>query len=489
MGKAKYKALPVDDPSARHVAVTDRPVEVIQLVQTPAAPTAVEASSARTVGTAPELSHRLLDALGVGAPLAERTEHAEPSGIIQALSSAVTGLASGVGHDQASRGGHHDLRQGADEKVVMHDANDQEQGMFADFAALAPGEAVRAGVSDTEARAGCRSSDYKRMTDYVASLRYASDDSYLVQGMACFLRWGVKPLLMVAMAYVWVGKKVYSWYLLLPTNLAQMCFGLGLCFFGGVFFTSIAAVEAAVNMGGAEMWEHLKVCWKEGALIAEASRIDDALDEDHDGTADVLQMSLNDFATHKAKVAMVAVRQPERLQQAVFALANVYIAVIATLKFEFAKTVAVALGIANMLTLPLTHAVGPLFAVMMGKDLFHWVPAIIDTIIKIVAVAVACFIQSFICAFYSGLRGGRLFAEGLLNICSERGWMDNLPDCLVAKPFNPDASRLDEVLAYTVGAAGFYAQVSCGFSVMFPFNLALFPLTVIEWVLRFQVYT
>merc|ERR1719499_970704 len=117
---------------------------------------------------------------------------------------------------------------------------------------------------------------------------------------------------------------------------------------------------------------------------------------------------------------MVSVKDPQRLQQALISLGNVYIAVLATLKYEFAKTVAIALGIANMLSLPATRILGPILALAMGKELHHWVPTIIDTTIKAIAVWVATMIQAIISAFYSGLRGGKLAAEGIFNSATER---------------------------------------------------------------------
>merc|ERR1712060_915437 len=96
----------------------------------------------------------------------------------------------------------------------------------------------------------------------------------------------------------------------------------------------------------------------------------------------------------------------------------------------------------------------------MGK---HWVPTVIDTSIKVVAVIVASYIQAFISAAYCGLRGGRMFAGGLFSIAAERGWLEELPDILVAKPFDADKSYLDEAIAFPVGALGFYMQVASGF--------------------------
>merc|ERR1711862_86895 len=175
--------------------------------------------------------------------------------------------------------------------------------------------------------------------------------------------------------------------------------------------------------------------------------------------------------------------------QAGLSLMNVYVAVIATLKFQFARTVAIALGVGNMLTLPATRILGPPLAFIMGEDLKHWVPAIIDLSIKIIVVWMVNWIQAGISAFYSGLRGGRLFAAGFFHLLSAKGIMDKLPDWVTAKPFDPDQSYLDEAIAYPLAAVGFYMQVRSGFSVPFPLNFVLLPFSTVEGFLEFQILT
>ena len=45
------------------------------------------------------------------------------------------------------------------------------------------------------------------------------------------------------------------------------------------------------------------------------------------------------------------------------------------------------------------------------QDLSHWTAPIIGTTIKVIAVVISSYIQAVISAFYSGIRGGRLFGE------------------------------------------------------------------------------
>ena len=120
-----------------------------------------------------------------------------------------------------------------------------------------------------------------------------------------------------------------------------------------------------------------------------------------------------------------------------------------------------------------------------------------------------------ISAFYSGLRGGRLFADALIAFLEEKGLMDKAsatwpaaptaPSAwprvltasphtprvsqvpLIAQPFDPDESYLDEAIGYSLAAVGFSFQIFNGFNLPFPLNLVFLPLTIIEWFLRLQI--
>lgn len=57
----------------------------------------------------------------------------------------------------------------------------------------------------------------------------------------------------------------------------------------------------------------------------------------------------------------------------------------------------------------------------------------------------------------------------------------------VKTPFDHNESVIDEIIGYTVAAAGFATQVYYGFLLAFPLNLIFLPLTIVEWVLEYQI--
>ena len=46
---------------------------------------------------------------------------------------------------------------------------------------------------------------------------------------------------------------------------------------------------------------------------------------------------------------------------------------------------------------------------------------------------------------------------------------------------------LDEVVGFIIAFQGFAFQLSNGFTLPFPWNLLMLPLTIVEWILRLQI--
>ena len=216
------------------------------------------------------------------------------------------------------------------------------------------------------------------------------------------------------------------------------------------------------------------------------------MDANKDGIPDLDQKEGAELAQHLTWVALRSVTDPSRLQTAIGSLWMSYIAVLATLRLEFARTTAFALGIVEMVKFPVVRFTSPLLMTVLGKELGPegskvWAVTFVESSLTLVAVIFAWYLQMIISAFYSGLRGGRMFADALCAILIEWGWMARLPDFLVPKPFDPETTYLDEILGYSLAAVGFGFQFFSGFTLPFPLNIIFLPLSLIEWFLRIQI--
>jgi hypothetical protein len=305
----------------------------------------------------------------------------------------------------------------------------------------------------------------------------------------------IQLVMCIAPFYLWAYKKVYAVYEILPKNAVQAIFGLALCFFGGTYVASIAAIEAFRQMGFSKVLEELSFVQAQYDKVAAANRKDDMEDRDVDGVADVLQVPTSGLVQRKMFVAMRAITEPGRLQSAVGSLWAAYIAVLATLKLEFARTTAFALGIVEMVKFPTVRTLSPLVMsalaaapadLKLGEEgAQQWAISIVESTLTLFAVFFAWYLQMIVSAFYSGLRGGRMFAEAVIQILSDYDLIKYLP--FISQPFKPEDSLLDEGIGYSVAAAGFLFQFFSGFNLPFPLNIIFLPLTLIEWFLRIQI--
>lgn len=288
--------------------------------------------------------------------------------------------------------------------------------------------------------------------------------------------------------YLKMYRAVYAVYAKLPADEIQLVLGFILCFFGGFYVTLIAAVEAFRTMGGQSLYDDLEYVALQIKLVIDANDEDQKMDADKDGRADVDDLNATEMFKRKAIMAMANIEEPKRLQCAVGSLWAACISVLATLKLEFAQTAAYALAISDLVHFPVTRLCSPLLTLALGPDLVRWVDVIIDSALKGVVILLVWFFAKIRAAFYSGMRGGKMFGAATVRILQKRGLTDSLPDSIVAKPFDPEKSYLDEVIGYSLAAVGFYFQVTSFFLFLpFPLDWILWPVTLLEQFLEIQV--
>jgi len=278
-----------------------------------------------------------------------------------------------------------------------------------------------------------------------------------------------------------LGATVYE---TLPLDIVQALLGLALCFFGGAYYASIAAVEAFMMVGWATTRAALEDIYEDLLLIHEASERDDKQQAEILLQADKLDKtrlarssSGAELVQRKMRVAVLAVRDPEKLSQAVGGLYAGWIAVQGTLRLEFAKTITLGVSIAAMLDKPALRYGLPILTHAVPAEYHRWLPTAIRTLCKAVAVSIAWWLAVAIAAFQSALRGGLMCSKALLRWAKSKQLIE----------VQADETHLDEALGYALCVLGFYTQWVWGFALPFPFNIVLLPFTGVEWYIRWSV--
>lgn len=274
---------------------------------------------------------------------------------------------------------------------------------------------------------------------------------------------------------VWTRYSVIAVYLE-PYRLGLLrdaAFGLILCFFGGSYMTLIAAVEAYRMCGWETQLKLINELIEDFQIFLAASAEDDKEDLDKNGIADVNEIDAKGLAQRKALVFFRSI-DPQRFGEVIGGLQTGFFAVIATLKLEFARAVTLGTVIGQMLKKPVDTYITPIFLERTPAEYKKWPPVVMGWVVKAITIYIAFTVQRIISAYYSAIRGGRMFAYNVLFYLEKMGWLGHV---------NVEESIIDEVIGYTIAGLGLYWQLSAGFSVPFPLNIVLLPASVAEWYL------
>jgi len=273
-----------------------------------------------------------------------------------------------------------------------------------------------------------------------------------------------------------IAAAVAVWHTL-PKQAITALYGLALCFFGGHYTVTLAAAEAFRVSGGERVTQCLRDLWTDIERVKVANAADNKKDDDHDGRLDVDQLA-SDKALLTRKLAVVLrTVDPDRVVQALGGLAQAFAGVLATLKVQFARTVALAISISDNLRKPAAMLLTPVLAALIPPEYHHWVSPIITVSVKLAGMTIAWMLSRIIATCHSSMIGGLMASRALLSLASQQGWVK----------VKVDESLVDEVAGWALCVVGAYFQLSSGFSLPFPLNIVLLPISVVEWFLTWAV--
>lgn len=109
------------------------------------------------------------------------------------------------------------------------------------------------------------------------------------------------------------SQSVWNFYKSLPENTLRLLIGFIYCFFGGLYPTCFAAIEAAKHGGIQELAEAFSDLSTEALKVIDANKKDDVLDENKDGIKDVKQISEKELILRKANM-VVTKMNPEKVR-------------------------------------------------------------------------------------------------------------------------------------------------------------------------------
>lgn len=288
----------------------------------------------------------------------------------------------------------------------------------------------------------------------------------------------MKNLIQTTLPYIsLIYNKTNEIYQKLPLDVIYALIGLCLAFFGGVYCLVVAAAETFYMTGYKNTEEMYYKIKEEMDHIMDANEKDNKIDADNNGKADILEMSIAEVAQRKFLLFLRTCRDPDMIMSLIPNLIACFISVIAVLKVQFAKVIALGHQIGESLRKPACYLFVPTLAQVVPHDYQKWISPSIEIVCKCIAISIAWFIQRIISSVQSAIRGGLMFSRNILNFAKKQGYFPS---------YNED-DYLDEILGWFVAFCGIYFQVMSGFSVPFPFNLFLLPVSIMESYLQWVV--
>lgn len=262
----------------------------------------------------------------------------------------------------------------------------------------------------------------------------------------------------------------FAIYNLLPMQILYALVGLVLAFFGGTFAVTIAAFEAFYLTGYSAFTKNVSYLYGEFTLLWKKSREDDEKDENKDGIKDVLQLSVKELISRKVSFFFTTCSDPNMLLETIYSVFESALAIIAVLKVQFAKVIALGATIGDNIRKPASYIFVPILSTVLPSKFHKWIAPLINFVCKVIAISIAWYVQKVISSVQSAIRGGLMFSRRMLAYLNEKGYLN----------IKEEDTYLDEIFGWLIAGLGIYFQLSNFLGLPFPLNLLLAPVSIVE---------
>ncbi len=259
-------------------------------------------------------------------------------------------------------------------------------------------------------------------------------------------------------------------YRRVPMDIFYACFGLLLAFFGGTFVLSLVVIETINNSS----WDMIK--YNAEKVFYDMKSLWKRYNEEHKAVErkeSLIETNPQELA-RKVDFFLVNCKDPKRIMDMISGIGTAFLSVLAVLNSNFAKVISLGTSIGEAFKRPANYILVPTFAYLLPKKYHHWIYPAINYSCKTVAISLAMIFQRIISSIQSGIRGGLMFSRRTLKYLNYKGYYK----------FDSEKSYLDEIIGWTIALIGVYFQIRNKFALFFPFNLILFPLLILEWILE-----
>ncbi|GIQ82153.1 hypothetical protein KIPB_003239 [Kipferlia bialata] len=262
-----------------------------------------------------------------------------------------------------------------------------------------------------------------------------------------------------------------------PKALLQILTGVTLMFFGGQFMVTVALITALQQGGGKELVQGVRQLYNQAKSAAEAKAIDDKVDDDNNGVADVEELSASGRLARRT-LLFLRVCDPLVVQTALRHLYTSMLAAMATLRVKFARTASLGASIGSYINIPVQRYIVPSLKAVTPDEYERWYAPIGSYICRVAGASIAFTIQAWLETISTAVFGGHMAIKGFGHFIRAL----NKPELLWLTE-----GVLDDALAWVLVAIGIYAQFFVLGNMPFILRLPLMPVYTVETVLRWFV--
>lgn len=259
-----------------------------------------------------------------------------------------------------------------------------------------------------------------------------------------------------------------------PNLLLNLFIGLSMILFGGHFMLLLAVIEAYRMCGWTETKQHFITLYQNYVNLKSVLDKDNAVDDNKDGVADVLQISESELLTRRLKLFMQSCN-PNELAGTMGSIYAGFIAMLATVKLQFARTISLGVSLGEAVSKPVTEYVTPYAQNYVPQQYHQWIGGAISYAFKLVAMWLAMYQQRVISAFNAAVRGASLFTSTLSQYATIYGYA-HLAD-----------EQKMKYLGYVLVSYGVYSQVTSAFRLGLVFGFLLSPVVAVESIINYFV--
>jgi len=268
------------------------------------------------------------------------------------------------------------------------------------------------------------------------------------------------------------GKAIYD---KMPPYSCVMIYGLIVAFCGAHFAAIVAVVEAFKQTGA---FKKIGAClvdlYDSFQKLKVENEKDNAADEDGDGVSDVDELSNGELFLRKCTLVMRSV-DPNKVNKALSGLYSGFLAAVMVVQFEFAKTVTLGASLGDFMERSLDILLDPMLEMVLPKEYMAWVDLLEKYICRSIGVFIAWTIQFYNSLLHCAVAGSLIFSRALITYLDNRDGKQDI---------DMEETYLDEIIGWCLAAFSIFVQYLFGFRLLFPFNVILSPLLVVEWALR-----